>query len=311
METTKKQRKSVEYNGMELIAALILKYNDINNFDELTAKITSMMQDKTTYESVILFNGPADFEKYAEDISVKQAIANRFILHLKESLKKYPIFCVENIAKVYISGKINKHQKIQALNANINNLEAKSDIYVELADDAIVGFSIKQSKCATKTNYSVQKILGVEEDKFLTNIKKQYLKSNGIACFDKLEREKVNKLFYFQNKDNPYWIELKKTIEIHKMKIISLLVQSLFCSNVLYDVYEFNGEQLIRLNQTIGANDVSFKEHLPYYYCKMGSERETAKLFYRLKIEKKVFRVEIRWKGNIYNSSPQFQLHEE
>lgn len=311
METTKKQRKSVEYNGMELIAALLLKYNDFNDFDELTAKITSMTQDKTTYESAIILNGPNDFGKYAEDISVKQAITNRFILHLKESLKKYPIFCVENIAVVYVSGKINKHQKIQALNANLSNLEAKSDIYVELADGTMVGFSIKQSKCATKTNYSVQKILGVEEDKFLTNMKKQYLKNNGIVRFDKLEREKVNKLFYFQNKDNPYWIELKKMLEIHKIKIISLLVQSLFCSNVLYDVYEFNGEQLVRLNQTLDVSDVSFEEHLPYYYCKMGDERETAKLFYRLKIEKKVFRVEIRWKGNIYNSSPQFQLHEE
>ena len=212
---------------------------------------------------------------------------------------------------VYISGKINKHQKIQALNATITNLEAKSDIYVEFNDGKIVGFSIKQSKCATKTNYSVQKILGKEEDKFLTDLKKQYLKNNGFTRFDKLEREKVNKLFYYQNKDNPYWIELKKMLETHKMKIVSLLVQSLFCSNVMYDVYEFNGEQLVQLNQTFDVANVSFEEHLPYYYCKMGDERETAKLFYRLKVEEKIFRVEIRWKGNIYNSSPQFQLHEE
>ena len=99
--------------------------------------------------------------------------------------------------------------------------------------------------------------------------------------------------------------------ETHKMKIVSLLVQSLFCSNVMYDVYEFNGEQLVQLNQTFDVANVSFEEHLPYYYCKMGDERETAKLFYRLKVEEKIFRVEIRWKGNIYNSSPQFQLHEE
>ena len=92
METTKKQRKSVEYNGMELVAALMLKYNDFDNFDELMGKIESMRQDKTTYESAILFNGAGDFEKYADDISVKQAIANKFILNLKESLKKKSCF---------------------------------------------------------------------------------------------------------------------------------------------------------------------------------------------------------------------------
>jgi hypothetical protein len=311
MEAIKKLRKSVEHNGMELVTALLLRYNDINNFNELTRKIETMRQDKTTYETAIIFNGIGDFEKYAHDISVKQQIVNKFILNLKESIKKFPVFNPENIERIYISGKINKHQKIQELNATVNNLEAKSDIYVELKDGKIVGFSIKQSKCATKTNYSVQKILGKEEDKFLTDLKKQYLKGNGITNFDKLEREKVNKLFYPQNKNNPYWIELKKMLEKHKMKIISLLVQSLFCSNVMYDVYEFDGEQLFKLNQTVDTSDVSFEEHLPYYYCKMGEERETAKLFYRLKIEEKIFRVEIRWKGNIYNSSPQFQLHEE
>jgi hypothetical protein len=311
METPKKQRKSVEYNGMELVAALMIKYNDFNNFSELSKRIVTMVHDKTTYDASIIFNKPDDFEKYVQDISVKEAIVNKFITNLKESLQNFPVFDPENINMVYISGKINKHQKIQALNANVNNLEAKSDIYVEFNDSKIIGFSIKQSKCATKTNYSVQKILGPEEDKILTDIKKQYLKNNGITCFDKSERDKVNKLFYFQNKDNPYWIELKKMIEIHKIKIIKLLVQSLFCSNVMYEVYEFNGEQLVRLNQQNDTAEISFDEHLPYYYCKMGSERETAKLFYRLVVGKKVFRVEIRWKGNIYNSSPQFQLHEE
>jgi len=310
MDTTTK-RKSVEYNGMELVAALMLKYNDFNNFSELNERIASMVKDKTTYESVIIFNCTGDLEKYADDIDSKQAIASKFIVNLKESLNNFPIFVPENIKFVYISGKINKHQKIQALNANVNKLEAKSDIYVEFNDGTIVGFSIKQSKCATKTNYSVQKILGAEEDKMLTDIKKQYLKNNGITSFNKLEREKVNKLFYFQNKENEYWIELKKMIETHKMKITSLLVQSLFCSNVVYDVYEFNGEEIVKLNETIDIADVSFDEHLPYYYCKMGRERETAKLFYRLSIGKKNFRVEIRWKGNIYNASPQFQLHEE
>ena len=53
------------------------------------------------------------------------------------------------------------------------------------------------------------------------------------------------------------------------------------------------------------------------YYDKKGNERETAKLFYRLVTvdrscnEEKIYRIEVRWKGNVHNSSPQFQIHEE
>ena len=33
-------------------------------------------------------------------------------------------------------------------------------------------------------------------------------------------------------------------------------------------------------------------------------------MFYKLTIHEKIFRVEVRWKGNVYSASPQFQMHE-
>lgn len=54
-----------------------------------------------------------------------------------------------------------------------------------------------------------------------------------------------------------------------------------------------------------------FIEHMPYYYDKKGVKRQTAKLFYQLKVFNDIYRVEVRWKGNIHNSSPQFLVHED
>ena len=49
---------------------------------------------------------------------------------------------------------------------------------------------------------------------------------------------------------------------------------------------------------------------MPYYYKKSGEKRDATKLFYRLTCRDKIYRVEVRWKGNLY-VSPQFQIHEE
>ena len=56
---------------------------------------------------------------------------------------------------------------------------------------------------------------------------------------------------------------------------------------------------------------VVFEEYLPYYLKKSGVERKVAKLFYRLTVGEKIYRVEVRWKGDIYNAAPQFQIHNE
>jgi len=152
-------------------------------------------------------------------------------------------------------------------------------------------------------------MLGKDEDKILTNIKKKYLNLNGFIKFNKNDREKINKLFYPKNKENPYWYELKKYISIKNEEIKKILVKNLYCINVNYDIYEYNGINLVKLNN-INISNITFEEYEYYYYDKNGNLREAAKLFYRLVVNKKIYKVEIRWKGNIINASPQFQIHE-
>lgn len=153
--------------------------------------------------------------------------------------------------------------------------------------------------------------MGKETDVLLTEIKKKYLCSQGFSKFDKNIRDKVNVLFYPKNKANSYINKLKQEIEKNKQKISKFLIEKLYCSNVNYDMYEFDGEKLSRLSKPLNTLKISFDEYLPYYYDTNGKLRKAAKLFYRLLCNDKKYTVEVRWKGNIHNASPQFQIHEE
>jgi hypothetical protein len=304
---------------MELVVPILLKY-DVNNFAELVEKIQHMRENMDVYASVIVLNEPTDFEKYVEDIQKKEKIINKsnYITKFKELIKNRPKFETNNIKTIYVSGKTNKHAKIAELNKNIKKIEAKSDIYVEFANDKICGVSIKQSKDATKSNYSVHKILGQmlgkEFETNLNNTKSKYLNDNGIMKFDKNERAKVNKLFYSQNKNNLYWEQLREIFANKNAEISKKLVELLYCSNSNYDVFEYDGDSFEKMNHSYDCfinSNISFEEYKPYYFDKKGKERNAAKMFCRLSIDDKTYRVEIRWKGNIYNSSPQFQIHNE
>jgi len=300
----KKKRATVEHNGMELVIPILLINPNINNKEQL-------LESLDIVDTKIEFNGPEDLNKYKEDILKKSKMLNSFIKNFRSEIAQYPIFNQENIARILISGKKNKHKEIDELNKDIDEKAAKADIYIILIDGKTVGISSKQSKDATKSNNSVYNYFDKESIKNLKKIKLDYLTEKGFPTFVKSERDKVNKLFYAQNKENPYWIELKDLLLLNQDKIKKEVTGFLFCSNVPYDIYEFNGVTFNKINEIIDQNMVTFEEHFPYYLGKTGKERNAAKLFYQLVVCEKKFRVEIRWKGNVYSAAPQFLLHEE
>lgn len=312
-----KKRATVEYNGMEVVLPLIILYSSITNYDELIQKLQDVITNPSNYTSILLFNDPNpilgennDFKNYYEDICKKKTIVNTFITGFRNlSLEEIPQ--VDKIKCIYIAGKKNKHARIIELNKECDKKAAKADIYIEYNDETpIIGISVKQSKDATKSNYSIHKMLGKELDKELTNEKKKYLSENGFSQFDKAQRPAVNKLFYPQNKENRYWLRIRDEIIKNNELLLTQLLNSLFCSNVNYDIYEFDGACFTKLNKVVDITTAKFEEHLPYYYDKSGKERETAKLFYRLTVCGKIYRVEIRWKGSVF-PSPQFQIHND
>ena len=316
MESTKTTRCSVEYNGMEFLTAIMFIFNDFYDFDSLCQKIKVIYKDFNNYKKIIIFNpdpsNPSsemnEFGNYVDDIGKKKKFVNDYIQNFRQSFSN---FGQEQIQKVFISGKINRHPEIIELNKNISRIDAKADIYVLLTNGEFVGVSVKQSKDATKSNYSVQKMLGKDCDDKLSLIRKQFLSDNGFPTFNKEQRSLVNELFYPQNTNNIYWQTLKTMISEQKSDIISQIIQPLICSAVPYNMYEYDGETFYSLNKQVELSEVTFEEYTPYYFDSKGNQRNAAKLFYRLTIGEKNYRVEVRWKGNIHNSSPQFQIHEE
>ena len=200
------------------------------------------------------------------------------------------------------------------LNSGVDHKTAKADVYIKLPNK-MVGLSIKQSQDATKTNYSIHKLLPTSSAKQLTQIKQDFLSSNGFPEHDKTKRNEVNKLFYPANPEmpaNPYFQRILTEIETHKPSVLNGILAPLFCRNIPYDMFEYDGDRIIQLNMDDDSIATArLEHHVPYYYDKKGELRQCAKMFFRLTVGTKVFRAELRWKGNIHSASPQFQLFTE
>ena len=260
-----------------------------------------------------------ELPKFIADLIIRPPkTINTFIHEFRSQFIHSCNFNYDDVSTVYLTGKCtNGFPEIEKLNEKNDVKSSKSDIYIKTTTGDYVGFSIKQSTNATKSNYSVQKMLPKEVSAHLDAIKQSYLSDNGFATHDDSKRKEVNKLFYTAN---PYFDHLKMYIEQYKFSIVSLMIKHLYCGEVEYDVYEFDGKHISKLNgYNMQTESITFTEHLPFYLMQNGKQRNCAKLFYKLdvplihKITNKLsissYRVELRWKGNIHHSSPQFMIH--
>ena len=307
-------RKNVEFNACEYVDAILLahkasllsNYKDTLTYETLCTISEKWMQEKNMISQLKL-NNFSDLQHYVADLLTKPDILKQRIKTFNELINTTTIK-FDNVVAVYISGKKNSHEKIKNLNKNIDNKHAKSDLYIEYESGDFVGWSCKQSIDATKSNYSVHKILGPQISSKLNIIKKELLTTNGFPKFSKQDRDSVNELFY-PNKENLYWTQLRLELVNANQLIISILLDCLYGAKMHYNIYEFDGTSITNNSQAINIDKVIFEEYAPYYMTHNGEFRNAAKLFYRLCVDEKKYRVEIRWKGNIHNASPQFMIH--
>lgn len=316
-KANQKIRKNVEFNACELVDAILLAHKSgllyetktSISYEEVCELIEKWITDGKTINELKL-NIFSDLKQYYDDLLKKPDIVKQRIAMFNKLIVNTTILFV-NIVCIYISGKKNTHDKINNLNISTDKKQAKSDIYIEYGCGDFVGWSCKQSYNATKSNYSVHKILGPEISAKLNNIKQELLTANGFSKFLKSKREDVNKLFY-PNKKNLYWEQMRIEITNANQLIKSVLLDCLYGTIIPYDVYEFDGTSIINNNKkAIDLTKVSFEEYNAYYMTQKGELRNAAKLFYRLCVGEKKYRVEIRWKGNIHTASPQFQIHND
>jgi hypothetical protein len=323
-----KKRRNVDYNICELVDAILLAfYGKIlppdtpapTNIENIRAVCQGWL-DTQTVPSCIRLNDFIDLSRYMTDLTSKTACISQRMFAFKKFVienANNTAFKVTDMLCIYVSGKKNAHEKIRVLNSGLDIKQQKGDIYIEYTNGEIVGWSCKQSSHATKSNYSVQKILGATISKNLNKIKSDFLTTNGFPRFSKEQRDNVNQLFYPKNKENPYWNAMREEISNNKTVIINELVKGLTGITIPYTLYEFDGTSFHCLNTTTThnggnyASSTTFEEHAEYYKMKNGAERSAAKLFYQLCVSDKKYRVEIRWKGNVHAASPQFQIHDD
>lgn len=309
-ETPKKCRKDVENNGFELIFALCACDSSIGNKSDI------MNATFTNYNGKLMGCSEPDFEKYKKDVDTRKPnVVDKYIRNFKSAFSDV---VNDEVKHVYLEGKTLTTQKLKDLNRGFDTKQAKSDVYVE-TEKEIIGFSIKQDKSCTKTNFSVEKMLGelISDTLLKKNFKKEIadkrkevLKAHGIDNKNlKDNRDKANEIFYDSlERTNLYWNALKEHLDNNSEAIKNELIRNLFPTNLPYKLYEFDGSTIEKLDVSSG-DKTEFYEHSKYYYDDKNRRRKAAKMFYKLVVNDKKYRIEIRFKGNAWSGAPQFQTH--
>ena len=274
-------RKNTECNPIELLVALMA--------------IGKCMVDPRTIQEKPDWLVCEQFEEYKENlggVTNLNSSAINFALQRPHSWNEF--------SKVYLTGKRHfDHPKLVGLDRKTT----KADVYLEKEDGTLIGISVKQSKQATKSNYSVEKMMG-DEGQICKKIRKQYLADNGFHKHNSLHRSEVNALFY--DRFNPYWTAIRSVLAFKQDFIKKELVKFLYSCDSPIEMWEFDGTDLKPICLSSEAT-ITFGEHESYY------NGNCAKMFYKLVVEdrgiRKDYRVELRWKGNVHTASPQFQIH--
>ena len=303
----KNKRKTCECNSVEMIVAVLIADRSIKTSDAL---IESMRSNNLPF-NLLCHEKPRN-EYIKNVISMKSDDIQSYISNFQTCLTENPGIPYTGIT-TYLTGKTITFPEIKNINKGLDTKMCKGDVYIkyqtESGLDEWISVSVKQSPNATKSNYSVEKLIpNKEESDELTQIKIKMLDDNGFHRPTKSDRPKLNKLFY-DNK-NPYFEALRKSIETHKDYIKKTIVDYIYSNGVPYPVWEYNGKTMEQLNKyVVETHDVIFEEHLPFYMTLKGESRNCAKMFYLLKTHSKSYRVELRWKGEIRTASPQFLVY--
>lgn len=299
-----KKRKNVDYNAFELIIALILKYK-VQNVTSMNDLINTKSNE--LYKEIGL--DQSAYEKFVIDYKTRSPqFVNKYILNFHNKNNNHII--LDEIESVKLSGKG-------------TNKDEKSDVFFSYKnDDGEYGISIKQSKDATLSNYSVNLIFDTitknrEISNELQKIKFDFITGQGLDIKQKSDRAKIGPAFYNLETpyteetihSNPYWQMMRIKIKENSKQIANIIMNSVYCikSNKTV-VYEYDGDSLTQFVPKC-MNDVDIIEDIGYYTKTNNMHRKAAKLFYKILVDGEIkYRCEIRHKGS-WTASPQFMLY--
>jgi hypothetical protein len=288
-----KKRKNTDYNAFELVMALILRYN-IQNAKQLHDLIRHGRSIHSGIETDI-----ESYDNYVIDLSTRSVnMLNHYITTFHRNNNR---IYIDNIDRVQLQGKGGDKNE-------------KSDVFFTYENDITrYGVSVKQSREATLSNYSVASILdeitgSKQLSKELHDIKMEYISNAGLVYNNKSDRALIGGLFH-NHFENPYWNQLRSVIQQYSRLISNNILNSVFCINSGTVVYEYDGSTLSLFENTCYVPGTSnIIEDRPYYTLENRTQRKAAKMFYNIYIGNELkYRVEIRHKGS-WSTSPQFML---
>ena len=305
IDTSTPKRKYTDYNGMELLVSILLCFKRVNS----VTSVMNLLENPTKLSTRVLTNTPKELEEYTKDLKSKPKLIEHYVQTFRKETK--PLNW--KVSQVYLSCKKNRIDEIEELNREVLNAKrnAKADVYFKTTNGKFLGISVKQDEKTTKSNASVEKLLG-EEGVLLKEIRLVWGKEKGFLERPEKEedkkvfRKKFNPLFYDRN--NVYWSKLRLCVNKNP-DISQELALMLYSHNIPYPMFEFDGQELKSLNSSY-IEETRLVEYEPYYLTKKDKPRQAAKLFYRLSVGKDNYKVEIRFKGD-FNVSPQFHIHNE
>ena len=279
LEKTKVKRQNCDHNHTEILTALVL-YNKEIQIEDILNMVSPPPNVKCSCE---------DFIEYKEDLSLKwskgmthQKRIKQYLENLKDKIKN--TYFQDNVEEVFVCGKNNKYDEIDELNKNLNKnnkKDARADIYIKLKNGKFIGLSVKSNEKDALCNISVYKTFSPEHEKQSIEIKNNFLTENGFGVFNENDRPEINKLFK-ENLNNPVFNDLREKIDKYNQDIKQNLVMFLNGNNLNYDLWEYNGTELYKLNKSFDNDDTEFYECAEYYLKKNGQKRNAAKMFYKL-----------------------------
>ena len=291
MLTQRMPRKNVETNWAELVPAMILADKRVITVADLKAcpKPANLeCPNLEAYKTDLMCRNETDVQKFIDTFR-----------------SKVPIW-KSAIRKVFLVGKhVAKYPALVALNKGNDVKNSKADVYVEFEDGTIIGISCKASKDATLTNFSVENMFDPQVRKFCADIRKKVLKQLGVVTAKKSRHvpESAPSHFY-PGVPNEYWTVLREKIRDYRTVIKKTLVSAIYAHNTPYQMYEFNGEDMVDLSSAPPPSRIEFREFVEHY----KHAPDAAKLFYLLQVDSISYRVEVRFKGG-FRSSVQFETH--
>ena len=323
--------ENLEKCGKELIALNILVCDDIDSYiKDGIGKELIIKQHLDVLRNEMFGLDCVDFDKLIDNIREKGIIVSGKIVKKEE----HSLLIAEAHKDLQTKeAKADVHIIFKKTLGEIVPGKFKNE------DSQILGISVKQIEDCTKANYSVQKLIGELGGpmKELVEVKKKFLGELYVSLSGKSDEEKklirdkcgdmlrpythgkVGDPTYIPDDMSHYYDRLKFEIQNGEMfeKIKLTLVGLIFSEKTPYDNYEITNTGFYKLTKTNEELEEikrncrlePWKER--YYFTKgqnAGLLNDSAKLFYKLTLEKVgVFKVEVRHKGE-FTSSPQFQV---